>query len=85
MFTEVIHICNLHTLTFVITFVIYTSLIRRNHYILCNVQICCIRFSYVDFLYILLCLLSVNYILYLKYLIHVIYVKYGYFYKIKVV
>ena len=85
MFTEVIHICNLHTLTLVITFVIYTSLIRRNHYILCNVQICCIRFSYVDFIYILLCLLSVNYILYLKYLIHVIYVKCGYFYKIKVV
>ena len=85
MFTEVIHICDSHTLTFVITFVICISLIRRNHYILCNVQICCIRFSYVDFIYILLCLLSVNYILYLKYLIHVIYVKCGYFYKIKVV
>ena len=49
MFTEVIHICNLHTATFTVTFVIYTSLIHRNHYILCNVQICCIRFSYVDF------------------------------------
>lgn len=84
MFTQVIHICNSHKLTFVITFVIYTSLIRRNHYILCNVQICCIRFSYVDFLYILLCLLSVNYILCLKYLIHVIYVKCGYFYKMQV-
>lgn len=85
MFTYVIRICNLHTFTFVITFVIYMSLIRRNHYILCNVQICCIRFSYVDLIYILLCLLSVNYILCLKYLIHVIYVKCGYFYKIKVV
>ena len=83
LFTDVIHICDLHTLTSLITYVIDYLLYAINLHTLCNVKICYISLSYAQNIMLLLYYISVVYIHQIEDLINIIYVKWRYNLKIE--